>query len=89
MTDQEKVTINATRQDWKLQIRVGSAPIVPGGPVAEGNKWVGLLEVVKGGAIVADSAEFIDVDIMHTETDCTSVNATTEKDWSYFITVLG
>ena len=82
----------AIREDWKLQLRVGSAPIVPGGPVAEGNKWAGLrvFENNRGekkvGSIEVDSADFIDVDIMHVEANITAENATSVKDWAYMIT---
>jgi hypothetical protein len=83
----------AIRQDWKLQLRVGSAPIVPSADgAAEGNKWTGLgVSEANGGetkvgSIEVDSADYIDVDIMHVETNITAANATVAKDWAYLVT---
>jgi len=76
-----------TKNDWRLQIRVGSAPIVPGGVEMEVNKWTGLsVGDAKDGVIEFVSTDYIDVDIMHVETNITDANSTLEKDWAYSIT---
>jgi hypothetical protein len=53
----------------------------------EGNKWTGLsVGDAKDGVIEFVSTDYIDVDIMHVETNITDANSTLEKDWAYSIT---